>query len=248
MRLRRSLGQHFLVEPNVVRRIVEIAGVGPGSKVLEIGAGAGTLTRALADAGARVVAYEVDEGLRPVLEETVGQRAEIRFEDAAAVDFAGVLHGTGWALVANLPYNVGTPIVLDVLRGVPAIERIVVMLQREAVERLAAVPGTKEYGVPSVVVGLYGTIHVVLRVPPHLFVPRPRVESAVAVIDRSPASPGSEEAVELAGVAFRQRRKMVRSSLGGVRSEAAMVTAGVDPTSRAEDLAPQDFLRLAGAT
>ena len=144
IRLRRSLGQHFLTEPNVVRRIVEVAGVGPGDRVLEIGAGAGTLTRALADVGARVVAYEIDEGLRPVLEETVGDRAEIRFEDAADVDFAAVLDGAGWALVANLPYNVGTPIVLDILRHVPAVDRVVVMLQREAVDRALELGPTDE--------------------------------------------------------------------------------------------------------
>lgn len=245
VRLRKSLGQHFLGEPNVVRRIVEISGVGPGSRVVEIGAGAGTLTRALADAGARVVAYEVDEALRPVLEETVGDRAEVRYADAASVDFRSELEGDGWALVANLPYNVGTPIVLDVLRRVPAVERIVVMLQREAVQRFAAAPGSKDYGIPSVVVALHGTIEVAMRVAPHLFVPRPKVESSVAVIRRRPARPGTEEAIELAATAFGQRRKMVRSSLRGLVDEAALESAGIDPTSRAEDLSPDDYLRLA---
>lgn len=245
VRLRRSLGQHFLGEPNVVRRIVEISGVAPGSPVVEIGAGAGTLTRALADAGARVIAYEVDEALRPVLAETVGDRAEIRFADATAVDLASELAGDGWALVANLPYNVGTPLVLDVLRRVPAVNRIVVMLQREAVQRLAASPGSREYGVPSVVVALHGEIEIAMRVARHLFVPRPKVESAVAVISRRPAPDGVERAVELAAVAFGQRRKMVRSSLRGVVDEAALEEAGIDPTSRAEDLAPADYLRLA---
>ncbi|MEE9297625.1 MAG: 16S rRNA (adenine(1518)-N(6)/adenine(1519)-N(6))-dimethyltransferase RsmA [Acidimicrobiia bacterium] len=245
VRLRKSLGQHFLGEPNVVRRIVEISGVGPGSRVIEIGAGAGTLTRALADAGARVVAYEVDEALRPVLEETVGDRAEVRYVDAASVDFRSELEGDGWALVANLPYNVGTPIVLDVLRRVPAVERFVVMLQREAVRRFAAAPGSKDYGIPSVVVALHGTIEVAMRVAPHLFVPRPKVESSVAVIRRRPARPGTERAIELAATAFGQRRKMVRSSLRGLVDEAALESAGIDPTSRAEDLSPDDYLRLA---
>lgn len=248
IRLRKSLGQHFLCEPNVVRKIVDIAGVGPGSRVLEIGAGAGTLTRALADAGAEVVAYEIDEALRPVLAETVGDRAEVRFEDAAAVDIAAVLGGGEWSLVANLPYNVGTPIVLDALRRVRAVRRCVVMLQREAVDRLAAGPGSRRYGIPSVVVALNGTIAVPLRVPAHLFVPRPKVESSVAVIDRVTPHPAAERAIGICAVAFGQRRKMVRSSLRDLVSDAAFATAGIDPTARAEELTPEDYLLLAEAT
>ena len=248
IRLSRSLGQHFLTEPNVVRRIVEVAGAAPGSKVLEIGAGAGTLTRALADAGARVVAYEIDESLRPVLAETVGDAAEVRFVDATEADFGSELEGEAWSLVANLPYNVGTPLVLDVLRHVPQVDRVVVMLQREAVERFAAAPGSKQYGVPSVVVALHGTIEVALRVSPHLFVPRPKVESSVAVIERTPAPEHAERAIALAAVAFGQRRKMVRSSLRGQASEEALEAAGIDPTARAEDLAPDDYVRLAEVT
>lgn len=249
MRLRPSLGQHFLTEPNTVRRIVEIAGVGPGSQVVEIGAGAGTLTRALADTGARVIAYEIDEGLRPILEEVVGDRAECRFEDAADVDFAAVLPPGDWSLVANLPYNVGTPIVLGLLRSVPRVVRFVVMLQREAVERLAAPPGSKTYGLPSVIVALHGTVRIALRVPPHLFVPKPKVESAVAVIDRTPAAAGTERAIEIAAGAFGQRRKMVRTSLRSVFDEPAQALSlgGVDPAARAEDLSPSDYLRLAAA-
>jgi len=245
LRLRKSLGQHFLAEPNVVRKIVEVSGVGPGSKVLEIGAGAGTLTRALADVGAAVIAYEIDEALRPVLEETVGDRADVRFADAAGIDFESELPGTGWSLVANLPYNVGTPIVLDVLRHVPAVNRVVVMLQREAIQRFAADPGSRDYGVPSVVVALHGTIDVALHVAPHLFVPRPKVESTVAVIDRIEPDPLAEAAIVLAGAAFGQRRKMVRSSLRDRFTSGEIEQVGIDPTRRAEQLSPDDYLRLA---
>lgn len=248
VRLRRSLGQNFLAEPNVVRKIVAVAGVGPGSKVLEIGAGAGTLTRALTDAGAEVIAYEVDEGLRPVLEETVGDRADVRFADAASIDFEHVLPGGGWSLVANLPYNVGTPIVLDVLRHFPAIDRIVVMLQREAVQRFAARPGSRDYGVPSVVVALHGTIDVAFHVAPHLFVPRPKVESSVAVIERREPDPLAERAIELAAAAFGQRRKMIRSSLRDRLPPDTVERAGIDPTMRAEGLSADDYLRLAALT
>jgi len=245
IRLRRHLGQHFMVEPNVVRRIVEIAGVGAGSQVVEIGAGAGTLTRALAATGATVIAYEVDEGLRPILAETVGDAAELRFTDAAAVDFDAALPGGEWVVVANLPYNVGTPIVLTMLRFVPRITRLVVMLQREAVDRIVAEPGTRVYGLPSVIVRLHGSVRVALRVPAHVFFPVPKVESSVAVIDRVEADPAAEGAIRLAAAGFGQRRKMLRSSLRGIVAEAALVAAGIDPAARAETLVPEDWLRLA---
>ncbi len=189
---RKELGQHFLVDPNLVRRIVAVSGVGPGDRVLEIGAGAGTLTRGLAAAGARVLAYEIDRRLRPVLEAALAGVAgvEVRYEDASGLDPEGLGEGP-WVMVANLPYNVGTPLLLRLLREAPAITRFVVMLQREAVERLAAAPGSRVYGLPSVVVRLHGTVGVAFRVPATVFLPPPRVESAVAVI-RSPAgvSPG----------------------------------------------------------
>jgi 16S rRNA (adenine1518-N6/adenine1519-N6)-dimethyltransferase len=245
---RKELGQHFLVDPNLVRRIVAVAGVGPGDRVLEIGAGAGTLTRGLAAAGARVLAYEVDPRLRPVLEaalEGVGG-VEVRYEDASDLEPAALGEGP-WVMVANLPYNVGTPLLLRLLRQAPAITRFVVMLQREAVERLAAPPGSRVYGLPSVVVRLHGTVEVALRVPATVFLPPPRVESAVAVIRRTPAHPRAERAIFLAAAAFGQRRKMLRRSLAGVLGDAAAVlaAAGLDSTRRAEELAPEDYLRLA---
>jgi 16S rRNA (adenine1518-N6/adenine1519-N6)-dimethyltransferase len=247
----RRRGQHFLVEPNVVRRIVELAGCGPGDRVVEIGAGAGTLTRELAATGAAVVAYEIDETLRPLLDETlVGiDRVRVRFADAAAVDLDTELEPGEWTMVANLPYHVGTPLLLDALRRVGRITRFVVMLQREAVQRLAATPGGRRYGLPSVVAGLHARVRVALRVPGHLFVPPTPVDSAVAVLDRMSADPAAEAAIALAAAAFGQRRKMLRSSLRGVLDdpEAVVRAAGLEPTARAEDLAPADYLRLAGA-
>ena len=247
VRPRKSLGQHFLVDPNTVRRIVEVAGVGPGDRVVEIGAGAGTLTRGLAAAGARVLAFEVDERLRPVLDEALaGTGTDLRFSDAAAVGLGSALEGRGWVMVANLPYNVGTPLLLDALRFTPAIERFVVMLQREAVDRLAAGPGSKAYGLPSVVVSLHARIRVALRVPSSVFLPPPQVESAVAVLDRTEAPPAAERAIALAAAAFGQRRKMLRSSLRGALEDpgAALAAAGIDPSSRAEALPASGFLRL----
>ncbi len=248
LRPRKSLGQHFLVDPNIVGRIVEIAGIGPGDRVVEIGAGTGTLTRALASTGAAVTAYEIDEYLRPVLEEVLaGAPVDLRFADAAAIDLPSLLAGGPWTLVANLPYNVGTPLLLDLLRRAPQVERFVVMLQREAIDRLAASHGTKTYGLPSVVVRLHGSIEVALRIGSSVFVPPPKVESAVAVIARRPAATLAEEAIALAAAGFGQRRKMLRSSLRTKVADPVGVLerAGLQPTDRAENLSPEEYLRLA---
>lgn len=244
----KALGQHFLVDPNIVRKIVEVAGVAAGDRVVEVGAGVGTLTRALAAAGARVVAFEVDERLRPILEEVLeGYAVELRFADAAAIDLAAELGPERWTMVANLPYHVGTPILLDLLRRAPAVGRFVVMLQREAVRRLAAGPGSRVYGLPSVVVGLHGRVSEAFRVPASVFLPPPQVESAVAVIDRRPPPPRAERAISLAAAGFGQRRKMLRSSLRQVLRDpdGALRSAGIDPRRRAEELSPIDYLRLA---
>lgn len=240
---KRRLGQHFLAEPNVVDRIVRVAGVGRGDRVVEIGAGTGTLTRALVAAGAHVVAYEIDRSLEPVLVEAA-PGAELRFEDAAGVDLSRALDGRPWVMVANLPYNVGTGIVLDALQRAATIERFVVMVQREVAERLLAGPGSKAYGIPSVIVALHATGRVEFSVPPHLFVPPPAVESVVVSLDRVPAPDGAAAAVAVAARAFGQRRKMLRRSLDGLVDEATILGCGVDPTARAEDLATDAYLAI----
>ena len=246
----RRLGQHFLADANITRKIVEIAGVEAGEHVLEIGAGTGTLTRALAAAGAHVVAYEVDAGLLPVLEETTrGLSVELRLLDITDADLAGVLSAGPWLMVANLPYNVGTPLVLDALRRVPQIERFVVMMQREVAERLVARPGNRQYGLPSVVTGIHAVGRLAFTVPAQVFYPPPRVESAVIVLDRVAAPEGAERAIEIAAAGFNQRRKMLRGALAGVFDDPveALVRTGIDPTARAEDLSPADYLALARA-
>lgn len=242
------LGQHFLADANITRKIVSVSGVGPGDQVVEVGAGTGTLTRALAGTGAHVVAYEVDQGLKPVLEGTTrGLDVELRFKDVTKVDFAEVF-GTGrWSMVANLPYNVGTPLVLDAVRRAQAIERFVVMMQGEVAERFVASSGSADYGLPSVVAGIYTDASIAFRVPPQVFYPPPRVESAVVLLIRKAAPAHSERAVKIARAGFGQRRKMLRRSLKSMFDDpsAVLEDAGIDPTSRAEDLAPEDFLRLA---
>jgi 16S rRNA (adenine1518-N6/adenine1519-N6)-dimethyltransferase len=246
----RKLGQHFLADPNVVRRIVAFAGVGPGDRVVEIGAGTGTLTKALAGAGATVVAYEVDERLEPLLAAEVGAVAELRFEDAARVDLERSLAGSPWTMVANLPYQVGTSVLLDAVTGAGRIDHFVVMVQREVADRLVAPSGSKTYGLPSVVAGLFCDVTFGFAVGPQVFFPRPKVDSAVVRLRRlAPPEPMRLLAVDLAAAAFGQRRKMLRSSLRSVLDdpEATLDLAGLDPTARPEDLAPERFLELANA-
>lgn len=245
------LGQHFLADANITRKIVGLADVGPGDQVLEVGAGTGTLTRALAATAAKVVAYEVDEGLRPVLDTvTEGLGVEVRIADATKVDLAAELAGGRWVMVANLPYNVGTPMVMDALRQVKTIERFVIMVQREVAERLAARPGDEQYGLPSVVAGVHSDASVAFKVPAQVFYPPPRVDSAVAVLDRKAAPESAERAIELARAAFGQRRKMLRKSLVAVLDDpvAALSAAGIEETARAEELSPEDYLTLAEAS
>jgi len=248
LRPRRSLGQNFLADPNLVDRIVRTAGIGPGDRVIEIGAGTGTLTTALAAAGASVVAYEVDHKLIPILEEVLaGTGVELRCIDATKADLAADLGYGPWTMVANLPYNVGTPLVLDVLRNVPAVHRLIVMVQREVADRFAAGPGSRAYGVPSVVVSLHTHTEIAFTVPPSVFYPAPEVDSAVLFMERIAPSPRSEAAIDLAGIVFRQRRKMLRRSLSDICDDAAAILheAGIDATARPEDLEPASFLRLA---
>jgi 16S rRNA (adenine1518-N6/adenine1519-N6)-dimethyltransferase len=246
---RKSLGQHFLADPNVTRRIVRLADVGPGVRVVEIGAGTGTLTAALAATGADVVAYEVDAALVEILEREVGDlpNVEIREQDASKIDLADDLARGPWTMVSNLPYNVGTGIVLDALRGAPDIVRFVVMVQHEVADRLLAVPGTRTYGLPSVVIGLHARGRLAFRVSASVFVPPPRVGSAVVDLERVPAPEGADAAIELAAAAFGHRRKMVRRSLAGVLADpdGALRAAGIDPTRRAEVLSADDYLALA---
>ena len=251
LRPRTSLGQHFLADPNVTRRIVATAGVKSGDRVLEVGAGTGTLTRQLVAAGAEVTAIEVDEQLRPVLEETMaGLSVNLLYLDAATVDYQELLGAGPWKVVANLPYQVGTQLVLDWLRLVPAITDMTVMVQLEVAQRMAAPPGSRAYGLPSVVAGLHADLKVAFRVPPHVFYPPPQVESAVLRVVRKAAPPGAARAIELAAAGFGQRRKMLRGSLSVIvpNAEEFLRSAGIDPTKRAEDLSPGDFLLLAEAS
>ncbi|MCP4308464.1 MAG: 16S rRNA (adenine(1518)-N(6)/adenine(1519)-N(6))-dimethyltransferase RsmA [bacterium] len=248
IRPKRSLGQNFLADPNLVDRIVRTAHIGAGDSVVEVGAGTGTLTKALAATGASVVAYEVDNRLIPLLHDVLADtEVDIRTEDVTKIDLAAALGGEPWTMVANLPYNVGTPLLLDALRHAPRVVRLIVMVQREVADRLVATPGTKAYGVPSIVAALHADTRLAFTVPPGVFFPVPEVESAVVELVRREAPEGAERAIEIAATAFQQRRKMLRRSLSSLVENPAEVlaAAGIDETSRPEDLPASVFVRLA---
>lgn len=252
----RALGQNFLADPNTARKIVRLARVEPGDAVLEIGPGIGSLTTALLDAGARVTAIELDRHVVPALLETVGADTIRLVEgDALVVDLPGLLAtAPRWHMVSNLPYNVATPIVMRVLETAPTVESLLVMVQREVGERLAAEPGTKTYGAPSVKVAYYASAGVVGMVPPTVFVPAPRVESALVRMvrhERPPVDvPSPAQLFALVRAGFGQRRKMLRGALRaelGDRVEQVLDAAGIDPRARAETLALADWAALARA-
>jgi 16S rRNA (adenine1518-N6/adenine1519-N6)-dimethyltransferase len=218
--------------------------------VVEIGAGLGSLTLALLETGASVTAVEVDRGIVPVLREVVEPAgAQVVEGDALTMDWRQVLGDEGgWVLVANLPYNVATPLVVSLLEEVPSIGRMLVMVQAEVGERMAARPREPAYGAVSVLVAYWADAAVIGRVPAAVFVPRPNVESAlVAVARRSPAGEGVDyrRLKQVVRAGFAQRRKMLRRSLAGVVDPEAFGAAGIRPDARAEELGVQDWMRLA---
>jgi 16S rRNA (adenine1518-N6/adenine1519-N6)-dimethyltransferase len=247
----RARGQNFVVDANTVRRIARRAGVGPGDRVVEVGAGLGSLTLALAETGASVLALEIDRGLVAVLRDVVEPAGvEVVEADALRVDWDGLLGEGPWILVANLPYNVATPLIADLLDHVPAITRMLVMVQREVGERLADGPGGDAYGAVSVKVAYWATAGVVARVPPSVFMPVPKVESVLVDIRRRVepavgADVDPEWLFRLVAAGFGQRRKMLRRSLAGLVPAEAFAAAGVRPEARAEDLGVEDWGRLA---
>lgn len=246
----RRLGQHFLADANITKKIVATAGVTSAHSVVEVGAGTGTLTAALAATGATVVAYEVDRGLALLLQEVLADTGvEIRIRDITDVDLGRELGEGPWTMVANLPYNVGTPLILDSLRNHPIIESFVVLVQREVAERFVSPPGSKDYGLPSVIAQIYTEPAIAFTVPPQVFYPPPRVESALLVMPRVDPPEAAPLAVDIARQAFGQRRKMLRRSLAPMFPDASGILkrAGIDPSRRAEDVSPMGYVRMAEA-
>jgi 16S rRNA (adenine1518-N6/adenine1519-N6)-dimethyltransferase len=251
LRPRQSLGQNFVVDPNTVRRIVRLADLTEGDRVVEIGAGLGSLTRALVAAGARVTAIEIDEHLVEILRDTLPD-VDVVAGDARRLDWDALLEGEPAVLVANLPYNVATPIVADLLGEVPLVQRMLVMVQAEVADRLSAIPGTKAYGAVTVKVSYWATAAVVGRVPATVFLPPPKVESSLVAIRRRPRPAGPPtvppaELFTLVRAGFGQRRKTLRRSLAGLARPADFAAAEIDPGARAEQLDVDQWVALAGA-
>jgi len=252
VRQSRALGQNFLADPNTARRIVRLAEVRPGERVVEVGPGVGSLTVALADAGAHVCAIELDRHLVSILEEVVaGLDVSVVHDDALHVDWDAQLGSGSWIMVANLPYNVAATVVVRALETAPMIKRLLVMVQREVGERLAAGVGDDAYGAVSVKVAFYATATVVGTVSPNVFVPKPKVESALVRFVRHECAPVSVDDVgrmfDLVRAGFATRRKTLRNTLAGWVEAEGFAKARVDPQARAETLSLADWARLADA-
>ena len=247
---RRSLGQNFVVEPETVRRIATLAAVSSDDYVVEIGAGLGALTMALAETGTNVTAVEIDAGLLAVLRENTARYHNVRVvqEDAMQLDWKQLLAASPhWTVVANLPYNVATPLVADLLDDVPQVQRLLVMVQKEVAQRFVAQPDSEAFGAVSVKVGYWATARIVGEVSAAVFLPRPRVASSLVEITRraSPVVPAPfAEMFTLVRRGFATRRKMLRRALEGVVVAADFEVSGVDPQARAEQLSLDDWSRL----
>jgi 16S rRNA (adenine1518-N6/adenine1519-N6)-dimethyltransferase len=260
LRPTKQRGQNFVIDANTVRRIVRESRVGPDDVVVEVGPGLGSLTLALLEAAGRVVAIEVDDLLAGRLEATIKEFAPGR-ADAALVLHADALRVDGvpgpppTALVANLPYNVSVPVLLHLLSVLPTLEKGLVMVQAEVADRLAAPPGSRTYGVPSVKAAWFADVRRAGAVGRNVFWPAPNVDSGLVAWTRRdpPATTATREQVfAVVDAAFAQRRKQLRSALRGLvgsgpEAEAALRRAGVDPTARGEVLDVAAFARIAEA-
>ena len=263
-RPRKSLGQNFVHDANTVRRVVSTSGIGRSDVVLEVGPGLGSLTLALLDRGATVTAVEIDPVLADRLPQTIAehshseiQRLTVLNRDVLSLRRGDLAMGpTGpTALVANLPYNVAVPALLHLLAEFPSIHVVTVMVQAEVAERLAAEPGGKDYGVPSVKVRFFGRVRRCGMVSPTVFWPIPRVYSGLVRIDRYATSPWPadedfrEQVFELVDIAFAQRRKTSRNAFAewagsGNESANRLLAASIDPARRGETLTIDEFVRL----
>jgi len=253
-------GQNFVVDANTVRKIVRVAGVGPKDVVVEVGPGLGSLTLALLPVVKHVTAVEVDPRLAGALEETVrslqpDNADRLRLVAADALTVTKLPGPDPTALVANLPYNISVPVVLSFLQYFPSIDRVLVMVQLEVAERLAAKPGSKVYGVPSLKAAWYADVELAGRVGRNVFWPAPNVDSGLVSLRRRkpPKTTASREDVfRCIDAAFLQRRKSLRGALASWAgspdaAEQALVAAGIDPRTRGEQLDITAFSRIAEA-
>jgi 16S rRNA (adenine1518-N6/adenine1519-N6)-dimethyltransferase len=259
LRPTKARGQNFVIDANTVRRIVRAAGVEPDDVVVEVGPGLGSLTLALLPAVKRVVAVEVDQVLAQALPSTVQEFAP-SLADRLEVVTADAMRVTSLpgpdpsAVVANLPYNVAVPVLLHLLETFPTLQRVLVMVQKEVADRLAAGPGSRTYGVPSVKAAWYGRVRPAGLVSRTVFWPAPNVDSGLVALERSdpPLQADREAVFRVVDAAFAQRRKTLRAALSGWAGSAAAAEhilrdAGIDPQARGEQLTVEDFARIAAA-
>ncbi|HEX9891505.1 MAG TPA: 16S rRNA (adenine(1518)-N(6)/adenine(1519)-N(6))-dimethyltransferase RsmA [Actinomycetota bacterium] len=252
----KALGQHFLADANLAAAIARDAGAGPGRRFLEIGAGLGSLTVALAEAGAEVLALELDRKLLSALSEVTQGFPGVRIlrEDATKADWGLLLGGRSWAMASNLPYNVAVPVVMDLLDHAPRVDPMLVMVQREVGERLAAGPGHQQYGAVSVKVAFRARARVIRRIPPPVFWPEPKVESVLVSFERHPppVQVPEQRLFPVIEEGFAQRRKTMANALLRLghprdRVEAALAAVGLGEKVRAEELGLEAFAALAEA-
>ncbi|MCC6427999.1 MAG: ribosomal RNA small subunit methyltransferase A [Phycisphaerales bacterium] len=247
-------GQNFLIDHNLIRKLVDAAGASPGSLVLEIGPGTGTMTEELLDRGCEVIACELDRGLARLLRDTIGNgphasRFTLTDDDcleskrALSPLIREKLAGRPFTLVSNLPYGAATPVITTILASHPECVRMCVTIQREVADRLIAKPRTKEYGPLSVIAQAAADIRTVAIAPPECFWPRPDVTSAMVRIDRrsQPLTPDLPALISICHDLFAQRRKQIGSALGRIFPWPAGVEAGM----RAEELSPEQFIAIA---
>lgn len=246
---KRSLGQNFVIDPNTIRKVVEVAGVSPDHHVLEIGAGCGSLTLGLAARARQVTAVEIDDRLVALLAESLSGVTNVYVVHADALEL-DLSHIDASVLVANLPYNIATHLVLRVLEQAPQITDVVVMTQKEVGERLAATPGSKVYGQTSVMVRYFGRAEIAAQISRRAFFPMPNVDSVLVRIAReTPPDVDRTRLFELIRAAFSQRRKTLRNTIASMAGSTdlaaqALSRAGLPSTARAEELSLDDFVTL----
>lgn len=261
---KKSLGQNFLIDTNVLKRIVEFAEIKEDTGAIEIGPGIGALTEQLARSSKKVVAFEIDQRLLPILAETLSEYSNVKVihQDILKADVKKVIAEEfqdmdDIMVVANLPYYVTTPIILKILEDQLPIRGIVVMLQKEVAERISAKPGTKDYGSLSIAIQYYTKAEIVMTVPKTVFVPQPNVDSAVIRLTRreGPAVQVKDESFffRIIRMSFAQRRKTLLNNLTSqlpngkqkkVEIVAALQESGIDPIRRGETLSLEEFARL----
>ena len=248
----KSLGQNFVVDPNTILKIIRAANIEKHQQILEIGPGLGSLTSQLSTTS-KVVAIELDRYLVPALEEVLnhfGERenVEIIHQDAMKIDWKEFFsHRQGiWKMVANLPYNIATPLIVTLLENAPEIQSIFVMVQLEVGERFAASPKSKAYGIPSVKAQYWAETKVLGKVSPNVFLPIPKVDSAILQIIRKPSPPevNYTNFSRLIQTAFQHRRKMIRKSLTTLIPMSNFTIAEISPQSRPEELSVADWVKL----